>query len=76
VAAQDLGAELVDEVLVTAGEARLLVLRQGLQLSGDTPASTALPMRAFQEYCASQWRAAMSRLSSRSRRSSDDSKRQ
>jgi hypothetical protein len=73
---ENLGAELVGDFLIPAGEARFLVSASGCRLSRDTPASIALPTCAFQEYCASKWRAAMSRLSSRSRRSSEDSKQQ
>src|SRR5580698_11478981 len=47
-----------------------------VRLSRDTPRSAALPTCAFHEYCASQCRAAISRLSSRSRGSREDSKRQ
>ena len=76
VVTQDLGAELVDDLLVRPAQPGSRRSASAARPSLGTPRSAALPTCAFQEYCASKRRAAMSRLSSRSRGSSADSNRQ
>jgi hypothetical protein len=73
---QDLLAELVQQLLVSLAEVGFLKDASALMASAETPASMAFLTCAFQEYCASRKRAVISRLSSLSRASREDSKRQ